>query len=102
MTVCECTDVGVGEQRKREVRIGEKEKRGRDESRPYSGMILLALEGEFQGHLDLAGAADGFVDDADAAQGWRGIEWGAVDWEIVEVQVLGDVVDGDVEAGSVG
>ncbi len=25
------------------------------------------LEGELQGHLDLAGAADGFVDDADAA-----------------------------------
>jgi len=51
--------------------------------------------------LDLAGAADGFVDDADAAQRWRGIERGAVDWEIVEVQVLGDVVDGNIEAGSV-
>jgi hypothetical protein len=60
------------------------------------------LEGEFQGHLDLAGAADGFVDDADAAQRWRRIELGAVDGEIVEIKVLSDVVDGNIEAGGVG
>jgi hypothetical protein len=60
------------------------------------------LEAEFQGHLDLAGAADGFVDDADAAQRRRRIELGAVDGEIVETKVLSDVVDGNIEAGRVG
>jgi hypothetical protein len=48
---------------------------------------MLRLEGEFEGHLDLAGAADGFVDDADAAEGGRGIELGAVDGKVVKIKV---------------
>ncbi len=60
------------------------------------------LEGEVEGHLDLAGAAYGFVDYAEAAEGWRGIERLAVDGKVVEEEVLRDVVDGDVEAVGVG
>ena len=76
---------------------------------------MKALEGEAQGHLDLAGAADGFVDFAQTkraiveAIGWsigvaarrQNLARGRGQREAVVILVLGDVVDRDVEAGGV-
>lgn len=60
------------------------------------------LEGKPKRHLDLTRAADGFVDDSQAARGWRRVKRRTVDWEIVEEEVLRDIVDRDVEARRVG
>jgi hypothetical protein len=47
--------------------------RGPKNAFTVSNVRRLALKGELQGHLDLAGTADGFVADADAAKGGGGI-----------------------------
>ena len=44
--------------------------------------------------MDPAGAADNFVDDADAAEGGGGIGLGAVDGGVVDIEILLHVVNG--------
>src|ERR1700675_453905 len=75
-----------------------------EKRRPFGPPLFLDadLERQTQRHLDLAGAADGFVDDAETAEGWRNERRDAVEREVVEGDVLRDVVDGDIEAGRVG
>jgi hypothetical protein len=58
------------------------------------------LEQHSQGHLNLARASDGFIDDSQT--GWRIVERLPYDREIVVELVLGYIVDGDIKAAGVG
>src|ERR1700688_4487760 len=76
---------------------------------PTDGLLFGRLEFEFQRHLNLARAADGFVHRSQAggrvvkaAGTARGKRRRAHYWELVIELILRNVVDGDIEAGGVG
>jgi hypothetical protein len=64
------------------------------------GLSGYSLEDQVQGHLDLARAAYGFVDYAQA--GGRIVERLTLHREVIVELVLRNIVDGDVEARGVG